>query len=71
MGLICSCILASPFDFHDPICITGGSHEYWIPESDVDSSSLFLGRAWGGLYNAYLHSQKKKKIIGRHFQRKN
>lgn len=47
MGLIGSCILANPFDFHNPICITWGSREYWIPENDLGSSSVCFLRGLG------------------------
>lgn len=62
MGVIGSSILASPFDFHDPVGITRGSHKYWIPESSLGSSSVcFLGGLGMGCCNAYC-SQKKKII---------
>lgn len=47
MRVIGSSIVASPFDFCDPVGITRGSHKYWIPESSLGSSSVFFLRGFG------------------------
>lgn len=70
MGVIGSSILASPFDFCDPVGITGGLHEYWIADSSLGSSGVCFLRG-PGVGCVMLMAQSEKKIhTGRYFQRR-